>query len=153
MGTKFTEVYDKALVVMHDYRLDNLAKNDYDSFLTYLRGLLIDGIPEFTGSFKALTYHLSEETNEYEFDETLTAVEISILAETIVYNWWTSLHNDVLAIRPKLSIREFKQTDISNGIKQRSEQIDKLHEKIQYDITQYQLSDFSQLPFFNGGDS
>ena len=38
--------------------------------------------------------------------------------------------------------------EVSNGIKQRSEYLDKLYEKIQYDIEQYQFSSLSSLPFW-----
>ena len=50
MGTNVEKVYDIALITIRDYRLDNLAKADYNAFLKYLQGLLVKGIPEFTGN-------------------------------------------------------------------------------------------------------
>ena len=44
--TPVTEVYDMAMLVIQDYQLDNLAKADYNAFLTYLEGKLMVGIPE-----------------------------------------------------------------------------------------------------------
>ena len=45
--TAFTDVYDSALVVMQDYKLDNLAQTNYDAFLLFMKGLLKNGIPFF----------------------------------------------------------------------------------------------------------
>lgn len=158
MGTPFTDIYDLALIVIEDYRIDNLANADYKSFLTYMRGLLMHGLPDFVGNLQSLDYTSQQETDTqtgetsivYYFVNTLTSKEQSILAETIVYTWVQRLINDVRTFQPHLSVKEFKQLEIANGIKQRSEYLDKLFEKLHYDITQYQLSDFSKLPFFGG---
>ena len=48
--TAFTDVYDSALVVMQDYKLDNLAQTNYDAFLIFMKGLLQNGIPFFSSS-------------------------------------------------------------------------------------------------------
>lgn len=160
MGTNVEEVYDMALITIQDYRLDNLAKADYNAFLKYLQGLLVKGIPEFEGNILGeLTIEKNEtvdedgnETITYNFTRDLTPKEISILAETIVYNWVSSIQNDAVALRGHLGVKEFKQLDISAGMKQRSEYIDKLFEKIHYDITQLQLSNFNKLSFF-GNDN
>lgn len=156
MGTNVEEVYDMALATIRDYRLDNLAKADYDAFLKYLQGLLTKGIPEFTGDILGdLTIEENttvdedgNETTTYNFMRILTPKEISILAETIVYNWVQSIQNDAVLLRGHLGVKEFKQLEISAGMKQRSEYIDKLFEKIHYDITQLQLDNLDKLSFF-----
>jgi hypothetical protein len=48
-------------------------------------------------------------------------------------------------LRGHLGIKEFKQLEISAGMKQRSEQLDKLKEDIQYDITQFQLENLDKF--------
>lgn len=156
MGTNVEEVYDMALVTIRDYRLDNLAKADYDAFLKYLQGLLTKGVPEFTGDILGdLTIEENttvdedgNETTTYNFMRILTPKEISILAETVVYNWVQSIQNDAVLLRGHLGVKEFKQLEISAGMKQRSEYIDKLFEKIHYDITQLQLDNLDKLSFF-----
>lgn len=156
MGTNVEEVYDMALVTIRDYRLDNLAKADYDAFLKYLQGLLTKGIPEFTGDILGdLTIEENttvdedgNETTTYNFMRILTPKEISILSETVVYNWVQSIQNDAVLLRGHLGVKEFKQLEISAGMKQRSEYIDKLFEKIHYDITQLQLDNLDKLSFF-----
>lgn len=156
MGTNVEQVYDIALITIRDYRLDNLAKADYSAFLKYLQGLLVKGIPEFTGNILGdLTIEknvtVDEDGNEittYSFTRDLTSKEISILAETVVYNWVQSIQNDAVLLRAHLGVKEFKQLEISASMKQRSEYIDKLFEKIHYDITQLQLDNFDELSFF-----
>ena len=156
MGTNVEQVYDIALITIKDYRLDNLAKADYSAFLKYLQGLLVKGIPEFTGNILGdLTIEknvtVDEDGNEittYSFTRDLTPKEISILAETVVYNWVQSIQNDAVLLRAHLGVKEFKQLEISASMKQRSEYIVKLFEKIHYDITQLQLDNFNELSFF-----
>lgn len=156
MGTPFTRIYDLALIVIRDYRIDNLKNTNLDNFLTYMRGLLTSGMPNFTGNMQSLEYTSQEETNEqtnetstvYYFVNTLSQKEESILAEAVVYTWVQVLINDVTVFQPHLSIKEFKSMEVSNGIKQRSEYLDKLYEKIPYDIEQYQFSSLSSLPFW-----
>ena len=46
-GTSVDEVYDRALMMIEDYRIDKLATLNPSALSTYLRGLLINGISEF----------------------------------------------------------------------------------------------------------
>lgn len=46
-GTSVDEVYDRALMMIKDYRIDKLATLNPSALSTYLRGLLINGISEF----------------------------------------------------------------------------------------------------------
>lgn len=146
--TSFLEIYDLAMLTIKDYRLDNLAKKDKQAFKNYLRGKLRSGVSEFTGCLTSL--ETTSVDDEYYFVNDLSEKEKSIIAKTIVYKWFLQLHQDVVALRPHLSVKEFKQTDVNNGIKQRSEYLDKLKEDIQYDITQYQLSNLNNIAYFGG---
>ena len=155
--TPFTDIYEFAKVTIIDYKIDNLAKTDFDAFLIYMRSLLTIGIPEFTGSLKPLDYHYELETNSqnetvkvYYFDETLTSEEKSILAKIVVNKWWLTKIQDVLAFQPKLGNREFKQVANDQNLKQKSEYNDKLGEDIGRAVVNYQLKNLSSLPFFGG---
>ena len=47
--TPFSNIYDRALVLIQDYKLDSLANKDYASFLLFMKGLLensIDLLPQ-----------------------------------------------------------------------------------------------------------
>ena len=144
MGTTFDEIYDLALVTMQDYKIDELYQLDRPTFKTFMKGFLVTGLPEFDVNLEDLSY--TDET----FNNIISDKAKLILSEIIVYEWYKRNNNDVLVYKPKLTSKQFKQIEISSGIKQRSEYLDKMYEKIRYDISQYQLMNFNKLPFFGG---
>ena len=81
------------------------------------------------------------------FTRDLSNIEKAIISKAIVYKWYQQIHQDRVVIQPHLTIKEFKQID-GNGMKQRSEQLDKLKEDLMYDISNYQLSNMSALPYW-----
>lgn len=140
MGTTFEEIYDLAKIIITDYRLDSLYQQSQEQFMKYFKGLLVSGMSEFIdNSLTDLSY-----TGDA-FNNVLSVQEKSILAYTIVLRWYESIQNDVLALRSKLTSRQFKQVDISSSMKQRQENIDKLVEKINDMIVRYQLSNYDKL--------
>jgi hypothetical protein len=140
MGTTFEEIYDLAKIIITDYRLDSLYQRSQEQFMKYFKGLLVSGMSEFIdNSLTDLSY------TDDAFNNVLSVQEKSILAYTIVLRWYESIQNDVLALRSKLTSRQFKQVDISSSMKQRQENIDKLVEKINDMIVRYQLSNYDKL--------
>lgn len=140
MGTTFEEIYDLAKIIITDYRLDSLYQQSQEQFMKYFKGLLVSGMSEFIdNSLTDLSY------TDNAFNNVLSVQEKSILAYTIVLRWYESIQNDVLALRPKLTSRQFKQVDISSSMKKRQENIDKLVEKINDMIVRYQLSNYDKL--------
>lgn len=140
MGTTFEEIYDLAKIIITDYRLDSLYQQSQEQFMKYFKGLLVSGMSEFIdNSLTDLSY------TDDAFNNVLSIQEKSILAYTIVLRWYESIQNDVLALRSKLTSRQFKQVDISSSMKQRQENIDKLVEKINDMIVRYQLSNYDKL--------
>lgn len=140
MGTTFEEIYDLAKIIITDYRLDSLYQQSQEQFMKYFKGLLVSGMSEFIdNSLTDLSY------TDDAFNNVLSVQEKSILAYTIVLRWYESIQNDVLALRSKLTSRQFKQVDISSSMKQRQENIDKLVEKINDMIVRYQLSNYDKI--------
>lgn len=140
MGTTFEEIYDLAKIIITDYRLDSLYQQSQEQFMQYFKGLLVSGISEFVdNSLTDLSY------TDNAFNNVLSVQEKSILSYTIVLRWYESIQNDVLALRSKLTSRQFKQVDISSSMKQRQENIDKLVEKINDMIVRYQLSNYDKI--------
>lgn len=140
MGTTFEEIYDLAKIIITDYRLDSLYQQSQEQFMKYFKGLLVSGMSEFIdNSLTDLSY------TDDAFNNVLSVQEKSILAYTIVLRWYESIQNDVLALRSKLTSRQFKQVDVSSSMKQRQENIDKLVEKINDMIVRYQLSNYDKL--------
>lgn len=150
MGTLFEKVYDRALIIIEDYRLDALARNDYKAFLFHLQGILERSIPYFTPCNTDLSYSkfLDPIDNEEKmaFDNVLSEQEINILSSIMVYNWFSRKINDVTQFQGHLNNKEFKSHSEAQNLKEKSEYLDRLREKYSQDITDYQLSSLPNSP-------
>ena len=159
--TNFEEIYSLAKVTIIDYKMDKLIKVNYSAFLELMRSLLTIGIPDFNGCLTDLS--TTTETEEIEHDDgTKTSVityyfvndlsikEKSILAKIVVLNWWRTKIQETTVFQPKLAFKEFKQVGTEQNLKQKSEYADKLEEDISRAITEYQIENFSKLPYFGG---
>lgn len=136
MATSFSEICDLALVVIDDYKLIHLASIDEDVFKTYLEGFLIVAISDFDGCKTDLSYNISNST----FINTLSMKEKSILSKFMVIKWFEKEVNDIKQINLGLQGRDFKRNSEASNLKEKSEYIDRLREKVKQDITDYQLS-------------
>lgn len=153
--TYFSEVYDYSLITIKDYKLDKLAKEDYDSFLLYLESILIRAIPKFDGCLNSLEYEYIEEENENGeikrvpvFKSDLTIKEKSILADLMIITWFTSKVQDVTQFQGSLNTREFKKFSESNNLKQKNIYLMQLKEEFEQEITDYQNNNLSNIEFF-----
>lgn len=134
--TPFDNIYDLALVVIQDYKIDNLATTDIESFKLYMRGFLINSIPEFsTTCFTSLEY---DETQNC-FIEDLSMLEKSILADIIVIKWMERETNNATQINLRLQGRDKKSNAESSNLKEKSERLDRLREKLAQKMVDYQL--------------
>lgn len=148
MATSFETIYDRALVTIGDYKLDALAQADYEAFLLHLQGILERAVPDFTLCEQSLDYDTA--STPPAFTSTLNNKEINILAELMVYNWFSGKINDVTQFQGHLNNKEFKAHSEGANLKEKSEYLDRLREKIAQDEVDYQLMDLSILPFFGG---
>ena len=142
MGTLFEKVYDRALMIIEDYKLNKLAEQDYEAFLLYLQGTLERSIPDFTSCNTDLSYNEVEDENGnmvMAFDKELSNKEINILSSIMVYNWFSRKVQDVTQFQGHLSNKEFKAHSEANNLKEKSEYLDRLREKYNQDIVDYQV--------------
>lgn len=158
MGTRFEEIYDLALVVIQDYKLNNIYKTNPEVFYTFMRGLLTVGIPDFNGCLNDLSYNYEEietlnegqtiKVKRYYFINELTLKEKSILSKIVVYNWFKNKVQDVTQFQLHLSTRDFQIKSEQANLKQKSEYLDKLKEDYLQEINEYQGANLDKLPFF-----
>ena len=148
MATSFETIYDRALITIDDYKLNALAEADYDAFLLHLQGILERAIPDFTSCLNDLSYDV--ESTPPTFTGTLNNKEINILAELMVYNWFSGKINDVTQFQGHLNNKEFMAHSEAANLKEKSEHLDRLREKINQDEVDYQLMDLNAIPFFAG---
>ena len=162
MGTPFIKVYDRAMTQFKDYRLDNLYQLDKESFYQLLKGFLLDSIDDFDGCLTDLSYDsvdttvtnedgTTTTTTEYFFNSDLSSKEIKILCLGLAIAWFNNDMQDVTQFRLHLNVREYRSHSESQNEKQRSEVLDKMREELDRNITEYQLSRLSELPFFGEG--
>lgn len=160
--TAFTDIYDSALVVMRDWKIENLATKNYDAFLIFMKGLLKNGIPFFNCCLNSLEYQDIEEqeiddngeeitvVNTY-FTADLTKKEQSILAMCIAYEWFKADVLDASQFRQKLNTRDFKIESSYQSLQKRSEHLDKMKEQICQEIQNYQIDNMDLLAAQYGG--
>jgi hypothetical protein len=162
LGTPFIKVYDRAMTQFKDYRLDNLYQLDKESFYQLLKGFLLDSIDDFDGCLTDLSYDsvdttvtnedgTTTTTTEYFFNSDLSNKEIKILCLGLAIAWYNNDMQDVTQFRLHLNVREYKSHSEAQNIKQRSDVLDKMREELDRNITEYQISKLSELPFFGEG--
>lgn len=144
MATSFDTIEELGLTTIVDYRLDNLYNSDIDGFQTYIDGILIRAISYFPECWQDLSY--DAETRTFESD--LTFIEQSILADWYVYVWLLIQTQDITQFRLHLQKGSFKTFSEAEALKQRSEYLDRLREKIKQAITDYDIVNLSSLPYF-----
>ena len=154
--TSFESIIDRSMSLIKDYRLDNLYKNDKESFIIFMSSLLLNSIDDFsTSCLTDLSYHTETETNEnledvnrYYFDNDLSNKEISILSKGLAINWMSRNVLDVEQMNLKLNTKNFRSYSEANNLQRKQETLDRLKEEYSRNIEEYQLSNLSKLHFF-----
>lgn len=142
MGTPFSTIYDLALVVIRDYRLNHLYTTDQDAFNLFMQGLTVKSIPKFTNCLQSLDYTLDDEPS---FVATLTNKEIDIVADLVAITWFETNINDATQVNLHLQGRDKKTNAESSNLKEKSEYFDRLREKVKQDMNDYLIEDFDPL--------
>ena len=150
--TTFNNVIDRAMFLQQDYRLDKLYVNDNESFTMFITQFLLNSIDTFDGVLDSLSYHseVIDDNTIYVFDRELTSKEIYILALGISIEWMSNNLLDITQMNLHLSTRDFKAFSEANNLQRKSEVLNTMRENYYKNITDYQLSDISKLPFFGG---
>lgn len=150
--TTFNNVIDRAMFLQQDYRLDKLYVNDNKSFTMFITQFLLNSIDTFDGVLDSLSYHneVIDDNTIYVFDRELTSKEIYILALGISIEWMSNNLLDITQMNLHLSTRDFKAFSEANNLQRKSEVLNTMRENYYKNITEYQLSNISSLPFFGG---
>lgn len=146
MATTFEDVIDVALTTIQDYKLNNLYQTNPDDFATITNAFLMRGIPLFTNCKTPLDYDI----NTQSFINTLTSLEISILADLWVYEWFNWHIQNVTQFENSMTPSDFKHHSKAENLKQKSEYLDKLREKYQQRMTEYGLMNVDWQSWANG---
>lgn len=162
-GTNFEVIYDRFLLIINDYHLNNLAKTNYSAFLKFLKGLLVNSIDLFNGVLTDLSYEevdvpqvvttdSGEErvihVTETRFINQLSSKEISILAMICAYRWMENKVLDVTQFELHLDSKSFSVKSEQANLKQKEAVLNDMREKYMHEILEYQNSNIEKLPFF-----
>ena len=147
MATSFDSVIDMALVIIRDYKLDDLY--DTDAFNLILQGYMLKALPKFeVSSVKSLAYDLENRT----FIEELDSIEIDIISDWTVIMWYTDQLQDVLEFKEPLRDVDFNRFATGQNLKLRQSYLEELRRKAKQDATNYQFLHINDIPYFNGAE-
>lgn len=146
MATQFSTINDLALVTISDHKLDSLYKTNRDAFENRMNGYLIKAIPNFSSCRTPLTYNLQDAT----FDNDLSSIEISILADLVAYQWIVSQIQVDTQINWTMNAGSFRHSSEAENLKQKSEYADKLRERYSQKIFEYECANTNWDDWANG---
>lgn len=136
MPTSFDKVIDMALVTVSDYKLKKLYEQDVEKFNAWCDGFLITAIPDFSLCRQSLSY----DEEKREFYSELTPMEIRILADFWVLEWFSRETQDATQIARTLNVSSaFTSHSAAQNLKEKSAYVDKLREKVEQKINDYLL--------------
>ena len=138
--TSFDEIIDIALVKVDDYKIMKAYNQSQDVFKQYCDGFLINAIPNFFQCKQSLDYNVDKR----KFISDLTNVEISILADFWVIEWFNREIQNSTKINALLQTSgSFKTHAASQNLKEKGAYIDTLREKVYQKINDYLLQDIN----------
>ena len=133
--TSFDTIIDLAMATIQDYKLNNLYDSSQADFATITNAFLVRGLPEFTNCKSSLAH----DSNQHAFLADLSPLEISILADLWVYEWFNWHVQNVTQFQGKMSPSDFKHYSEAENLKQKSEYMDKIREKFNQKMVDYSL--------------
>lgn len=144
MPTPFDTIIDLALTLIDDYALINLYNQNQQKFFTVCDSYLIAAVPNFTRCKQSLSY----DATLRQFDNELTDLEISILADYWVLAWFEKQTQDSKKFNALLqSSGSFKSHSAAQNLKEKNTYLNDLREKVSQKVTDYQAQDIESLSF------
>ena len=142
MPTSFDEIIDLALTLIDDYKLRKLYNQSEAKFLMFCDSLLLAAIPNFFRCNQSLDY----DTATRQFNNQLTSLEISILADLWILEWFKKETQDSRKINALLqSSGSFKSHSAAQNLKEKTTYLDGLREKVSQKMTNYQLQNIDSI--------
>lgn len=144
MPTPFDTIIDLALTLIDDYALMNLYNQNQQKFFTVCDSYLIAAVPNFTRCKQSLSY----DATLRQFDNELTDLEISILADYWILAWFKKQTQDSKKFNALLqSSGSFKSHSAAQNLKEKNTYLNGLREKVSQKVTDYQAQDIESLSF------
>jgi hypothetical protein len=133
-GTTFSDIYDKFMVLVNDYRLVSLFETSPVDFETYLQGWLDNAILEFYNCDQSLSYTTTT------FTASLSTKNQLILARIMVKYWLSKEVQDVTEMRLHIQDGDFKTYSEAQNLQAKSAHLDKVKEDVSQILVDYSLN-------------
>lgn len=134
MGTAYSDIYDRFLVQIKDWKIDALYAVDPDDMETYLQGFLILSVPLFS-PFADQDLERNDTTGE--FTEILTDENITILSKMMVEQWLLKEIQDIRQINLHVTDKDFKIYSEAQNLREKSSYLIQVRESISQMILDY----------------
>lgn len=140
--TPFSNVYERFSTKTKDYMLDEMFSNSVNDYEDYLYTFLSSAIAKFEMD---CVQDLERDTEEKLFSLDLSDLEEEILASLMVIEWMTKEINSVKEMRLALQTVDWKRYSESNNLKAKSDELDKMSERVENLITRYQYKNYEWI--------
>lgn len=150
-GTSYDNIYDLFLLMIDDYELTELYNADPTKFFTFLHGLLMLAIPDFSKCKKDLSLRDNENST---FLVTLNDVEINILAKLMTKYWLKRKIQDITQMQVKLNDRDFSHFSEAQNLTAKreyynivTEECDRIMSNYGYENAKWLNSPYLDIPW------
>lgn len=144
MTTPFSTVYDQFMMIVTDYRLNELYNSSVPNFETYLSGFLIPAITDFKNCNQSLSYSSST------FSETLTVENVKILALLMKKYWLTKEIDDITQMNLHVTDRDFRVYSESQNMREKQNRLILELENLSQLLVDYGLVNTDWSAWLNG---
>lgn len=136
-NTKISEIYEMFLLSIQDYRIKKLFIDTPEVADDLMYNFLNEAISKFINCTKPI-FTLNTEDNEFNCE--LDIQEKNILKDLMIIAWMNWSVNDITQMNWALNDNDFKHFSEEKNLKEKSEYVDRLREKVSQDMVNYGLS-------------
>jgi hypothetical protein len=131
--TALSDVADRFMMTITDYRLTTLFNASTIDFENYLEAWLVSAIDEFDICDQPLVY----DTTSKLFSVTLTSKNVNILSQLMIKYWAEKNVRDITQINLHVGDRDFKIASEANNLKEKQAQANQIRENCSQMLIDY----------------
>lgn len=134
MATAYSDIYDRFLIQVKDWKIDALYATSPTDMETYLEGFLVLSVPVFV-PFADQSLARNDSTGE--FTETLTDENITVLATLMTEQWLLKEIQDIRQINLHVTDKDFKTYSEGQNLREKSSYLTIVREKLSQILVDY----------------
>jgi len=134
LATAYSDIYDRFLIQVKDWKIDALYATSPTDMETYLEGFLVLSVPVFV-PFADQSLARNDSTGE--FTETLTDENITVLATLMTEQWLLKEIQDIRQINLHVTDKDFKTYSEGQNLREKSSYLTIVREKLSQILVDY----------------